>query len=172
MKKNIVIFALALGSWVSLPVWAGDVSVKWQNPDNYTDINPAEQDKDKFDANLFKSFDNIFSNLAQKLPDNYHWQITVTDLDLAGDVRPAKAGAGKLMREMKPGYRPAMSFDYKLTDDKNNVVKEGKVDIKDPTFMSRSPKLLGVNVKPFPYEEFMINQWFAQQQDQKILPTK
>jgi hypothetical protein len=147
------------------------VTVKWQNPANYTDIDPAEQDKDKFEANLFSTFDNFFANLAQKLPDNTHWQITVTDLDLAGDVRPT-VSTGRKFREVKPVYRPAMSFSYTLRDADNKVIKEDKVDISDSAFMSRSAVMSGLNTKPYPYEEFMLNQWFAQQQNLKILPTR
>jgi len=52
------------------------------------------------------------------------------------------------------------------------VIKEDKVDISDSAFMSRSAVMSGLNTKPYPYEEFMLNQWFAQQQNLKILPTR
>ena len=146
--------------------------MKWQEPANFTDINPGEQQKDKFEANLFRSFDNIFQGLAQKLPDNYQWQITITDLDLAGEVTSAPSRNGQQMREVKTSYRPAISFQYKLLDAQNNLVREDKVDLKDPMFMSRPPALIGLRTKPFPYEEYMITQWFDQQQNQKILPGK
>ncbi|MET3105384.1 hypothetical protein AAKU58_000193 [Oxalobacteraceae bacterium GrIS 1.18] len=171
MVKNLTVMILALTVGLfTVPAFAADVSVKWQDPAKFTDIDPADQDKDKFEAHLFKSFDNIFAELARELPENYHWQITVTDLDLAGEVRPRPNG--QPLRKIESGYRPAITFEYKLMDSKNVLVKQDTVDLKDPTFLSRSPQLLGVNTKPFPYEEYMIRQWFDQQQYQKVLPRK
>jgi hypothetical protein len=175
MNKITIILSLMVVSLMGLvcvSANAGDVAVNWQAPDNFTDIDPAEQPKDKFEANLFKNFDAIFAGLASKLPDNYHWEVTVTDLDLAGMVKPSARNAGRAMRVVNPIDRPAISFEYKLMDDQNKLVKEAKVDLKDPNFMSRSRVIVGVRTKEFPYEEYMINRWFEEQQNQKVLPTK
>jgi hypothetical protein len=172
MKKIAIFCAIALGCSFSPSVFAGDATVKWQEPAKFTDIDPGEQEKDKFEANLFRSFDKIFQGLAQKLPENYQWQITITDLDLAGEVRPVPSRSGRPVRDVKTNDRPAISFQYKLLDAQNNVIKEDNVDLKDPMFMSRSPVIVGLTTKPFPYEEYMISQWFDQQQNQKLLPGK
>jgi len=172
MNKPVIIFLMLIGSVISLSARAGDVTVKWQNPASYTDIDPAEEDRARFEDHLFKSFNQIFADLALTLPDNYHWEVNVTDLDLAGDARPRAAAGGREMRLMNPNSRPAISFDYTLTDGQGKVVSQGKVDLKDPNYLSRSPRIVGVAVKPFPYEEFMINQWFVQQQSQKIFPVR
>ena len=175
MNKNAIILAVAVASLMSftgLPAMAADVSVNWQQPANYTDIEPAEQPKEQFEANLFTNFDAIFAALARKLPDNLHWEVTVTDLDLAGRVIISAADAGRAMRVVKPNDRPAISFEYKLINEKNKIIKEDKVDLKDPNFLSRSRGLIGDRSKPYPYEEYMINRWFEEQQNQKILPTR
>jgi len=159
-------------SLTSLPALAGDVSVNWQQPANFADIDPGEQPKDQFEANLFKDFDAIFAGLASKLPDHYHWEVTVTDLDLAGRVIPSVGNAGRAMRVVNSNDRPAISFEYKLIDAQNKIIKQDKVDLKDPNFLSRSRALVGVRTKPFPYEEYMLNRWFEEQQNQKILPVR
>jgi len=172
MNKFAIIFLMLLGSLVSVSALAGDVTVKWQNPANYTDIDPGEEDKTTFEAHLFTSFQQIFADLAQTLPDNYHWEVTVTDLDLAGDARPRAKAGGQELRVLSPASRPAISFEYTLTDSQGKVVSHAQVDLKDANYLSRSPRVVGVGNKPFPYEEFMINQWFVQQQSQKIFPVR
>jgi hypothetical protein len=172
MKKIAVFLSVVLATLVNFPVFAGEATVKWQEPAKFTDIDPAEEQKDKFEATLFKDFDNIFAELAQRLPDNYRWQVTITDLDLAGDARPTIGGAGRKMREIKPNYPPSITFEYKLFDAQNNLLKQDKVDLKDLNFMSRPAAVIGLRTKPFPYEEYMISQWFDQQQNQKIFPSK
>ncbi|PRC94945.1 DUF3016 domain-containing protein [Solimicrobium silvestre] len=169
MNKLLLVVAAI---FISCTAFAGEVTVKWQEPEKYTDIQSGDQDKGKFEADLFKNFDSIFAELARKLPDNTVWQITVTDLDLAGEVRPSMRGSGVEMRVVKPIYRPAIMFEYKLLDAQNKVLKEAKVDLKDLGFMSRPASIIGRDRKLYPYEEYMIRQWFEQQQMQKILPGK
>jgi len=169
---------IVVGLWAGLSgLWAqtalaADVKVNWQDPSKYTDINPAEQNKDEFERNLFNAFNGMFAALGQKMPDNLHWEITVTDLDLAGEVRQPPAASGQLMRVVRNTDRPAITFSYKLTDAQGQLVKQDTVDLKDPTFMARSPKMIGLRIKPYPYEQYMINRWFEEQQNQKLLPVK
>ena len=150
---------------------AGEVDVKWQEPAKFTDIRSAEQDKDQFEAALFKNFDGIFAELAKKLPDGVRWQVTITDLDLAGEVKPALS-TGRQMRIVKQIDRPAISFTSKMADAQNQVINEAQVDLRDPSFLSRSATLIGKDRKLYPYEEFMINQWFEREQSSKVFPQK
>ena len=167
-----VLTVTALLGLFSLPAWSAQVQVVWQEPAKYTDINPGEEQKDQFEAKLLLEFNKIFTTLGQNLPDQLHWEVTVTDLDLAGEVRQPPQGGGRQIRLVTSTERPAISFSYKLTDAQGQLVKQDTVDLKDPLFLSRSAKLVGLREKPFPYEEYMIRRWFEEQQNQKVLPSK
>lgn len=172
IRIALVAVAMMAAGMFSMPAWSADVQVVWQEPAKYADINPGEEEKDKFEATLFVEFNKIFAGLAQNLPDGDHWEVTITDLDLAGEVRQPTQAGGRLIRSVKATDRPAITFTYKLTDAQGQLVKQDTVDLKDPAFMSRSPKLIGLRDKPFPYEEYMIKRWFEEQQNQKVLPPK
>jgi len=65
---------------------AGGVTVKYQDPDKFTDVPFWEQDRDQ----VLKELTTHFEALARQLPANQQLSITVTDIDLAGRVEPRR----------------------------------------------------------------------------------
>ncbi|MFZ6645340.1 DUF3016 domain-containing protein [Undibacterium sp. TJN25] len=166
MKKYILgTFAIMLaGSAV-----AGEAKVTWQNPDSYTDVRPSNQTKAGFEARVFKSLDEVFDKLAKQLPDGYSLLVTVTDLDLAGDVRPGRGPGGQDIRIVRDIDWPRMSFSYVLNNPQGQQVTAGKEDLKDINFRSG----ISINTSDsFYYEENMLKNWFNKQQEKKVFPAK
>ena len=149
--------------------YAGEAKVTWQNPDSYIDVRPANESKTGFEARVFKTLDGIFDKLAKQLPDGYKLQITVTDLDLAGDVKPMRGPGGQDIRVVKDIDWPQISFSYVLSDPQGKQVAAAKEELRDINFRS------GVSINTgnsFYYEESMLRDWFKKQQDKKLFPTK
>ena len=170
MKK--VLFSLMLTSMIAsqVPVFAGEAKVNWQEPEKYTDIRPSNESRDNFKERVFKEFNAMFSTMAKKLPDGYQMEITVTDLDLAGDVNGMYSQLGRDIRVVKELYWPRMSFSYILKNDKNEVIGSAKEEVKDMNFMMSTG--MHSNVSSFDYEEKMLNDWFNAQQKTKKFPSK
>lgn len=168
MKK--ILFSLLLAGLSASPAFAGVAKVTWQEPDKYTDIRPGNELGDSFKERLFKEFDTMFSTMAKKLPDGYQLEITVTDLDLAGDVNGMFNRLGRDIRVVKELYWPRMSLSYVLKNEKNEVLSSAKEDIKDMGFMS-SP-IVHSSGSGFDYEEKMLNDWFKAKQKMKKFPAR
>jgi len=150
--------------------YAGEVKVTWQDPEKYTDIRPSSETKEAFQEQVFKELGKVFEDLAKKLPDDVKWDVVVTDVDLAGDVRPGMRGGMNDIRIVKEIYWPRMSMTYKMTDGSGKVIAEGKDDIKDMNFMSGI--MIPTGGTNFQYEEKMLQDWFKRQQRDKVFPTK
>jgi len=149
---------------------AGEVKVTWQDPDKYTDIRPSSETKEAFQAEVFSALGKVFADMAKKLPDDVKWDVIVTDVDLAGDVRPMMRAGMNDIRIVKEIYWPRMSLTYTMTDGGGKVIAEGKDDIKDMNFMSNS--MLPSSSNSFQYEEKMLQDWFKKQQRDKKFPSK
>ncbi len=162
------IFAI-LAFCVSFSASAGDATVTWLHPDQYTDISAAEETQQSFSENLFADLDHYFAELANKLPPRYHWNVTVTDVKLAGEVI-ASFKSGQKIRVIKPLYPPAIQFEYQLLDPQNKLVSQGKVDLRDMNFMFGPDLMVTRETQSFPYEKSMIKQWFKEQQQNKVFP--
>jgi hypothetical protein len=148
---------------------AGDAKLKWENLDNFSDISPGYELKDAFRQRLMKEFGLVFSNFAKKLPDGYQLDVTVSDVDLAGDVRPSMSSANHI-RFMTTIYWPRMKFNYELRNDKNALISAGNEELRDMDYLARARIPSGAT--SFEYEEKMILDWFKKQTNAGVFPSK
>ena len=170
MRKYCFALALACGCFAYPIANAGEVKLTWQDPDNYTDIRPSNETREGFREQVFQSLGQVFADLAKKLPDDVTWNVTVTDVDLAGDVRPGMRPGGGDIRIIKDIYWPRMSFNYTMIDAKGAVIAQGKEDIADMSFLMTRP--FNISSSNFPYETKMLDDWFRKQVKNQRFPVK
>ena len=82
----------ASGGFFSAELQAGEVSVIWQSPEKYADIETDDLDQQAFQAKLFRALEKEFGKQAGRLPEGSKLTVSVTDLDLAGERRVRKDG--------------------------------------------------------------------------------
>ncbi len=144
---------------------AAEVKVIWQEPDTYRDIEPANQSRSSFRKSVFNSLEGFFTELGETLPADTTWTITVTDLDLAGQVWPASfVGLGygtNDVRVVKSIDIPRMAFSYSLTDARGNVIKSADVSIKDMGFLESG--IYRNRWDNYRYEKQMLRDWFQEE---------
>lgn len=139
-----------------------EVEVTWQNPEDYSDVRPTNESRKRFRERTFRQLDEYINELSERLPDDHKLEMTVTNLDLAGQVWPASfVGLGHSASDVRLVKRidiPRMNFSYKLTDVSGTVVKEGEVKLKDMSFQDNLRGRL--RHKALQYEKNMIREWF------------
>ncbi|GGW80340.1 DUF3016 domain-containing protein [Alteromonas halophila] len=150
---------------------AAEVKVTWQEPDEYRDIDPANQSRGAFRKQVFTNLEEYFNELAQDLPDDAVWDITVTNVDLAGQVWPASfvgfGSTGGEVRLIKSVDIPRIAFSYTLTSGSGEVMKSADVSIKDMGFMDGlTQRNHWDNLR---YEKRMLKDWFNEELSQKQL---
>ena len=167
MKKYLIasVMLSAIGAFAH----AGDVKITWQDPDKYTDVRSATERTDKFQEHVQHDLGEVFNDLATKLPDGYHWDVTVTDIDLAGDISPWRRHGFNEVRVLKDLYPPKISFSYTLKDQNNQVVAEASENLLDASYLQRSVR--GGN-QDFFYESRLLREWFGKKLRDKSFPSK
>ncbi len=139
------------------------VEVEWKNPTEYRDVKPTSQSRSAFREQTFKKLEEYLSELAEALPDGQTLSMTVTNLDLAGEVWPASfVGLGHSasdVRLIKRLYIPRMEFSYSLKGADGEVVQSKDVKLKDMSFQDRhNPFFTSETLR---YEKNMLKEWFA-----------
>lgn len=168
MKKTF--FVAAIFSVLSVSAFAGEAKVTWGDLSKFTDVVEGQENRTYFQERLVKEFGDVFNRFSDRyLPEGYQLEVKVTDLDLAGDVRPMVVQAG-MMRIVSRIYWPTMTFDYVLKNAQNEIVKSGKANLKDMDFLERIRIPTGRT--GFEYEEKMLSDWFKQQQMDNVFPAK
>lgn len=172
MKRTyIVILSSALALFTSQSLAKVEVEITWQEPEKYTDVRPANESRKRFRENTFQKLEKYLAELAEDLPDGQKLQITVDNLDLAGQVWPASfVGLGNStsdVRMIKSIDIPRMSFTYQLVDATGLIVQESAVDLKDMSFLDRFNPFF--DSESLRYEKNMLRDWFKDEFSQLIV---
>lgn len=164
MRKILLLCGLSM--LTASAVQAGEVKVQWQEPEKFTDIRPANDSRKAYRERVIKKFDGFFADMASDLPQGYKWEITVTDVDLAGDIDYFAGGAGNALRIVKDIHSPAIKFNYVLRDKHGEEVANGEEKLRDMGFMQQ---LRSVNDnEEFRYEKHMLQDWFKKELQPKV----
>ncbi|MFA9273288.1 MAG: DUF3016 domain-containing protein [Candidatus Aquirickettsiella gammari] len=159
MKKFL--FALFALTCYSNFAAAGEVKVNWGKLDDFTEISPGHETKEHFRERLKKEFEDVFAALAKKLPDGYQLTVNISDIDLAGDIRPGASFSVSQIRIMREIYWPRMNFSYELRNTQQEVIAQAKEELRDMDYLHRVRIPSGRT--SFEYEEKMLNDWFKKQ---------
>ncbi len=164
MRKILLLCGLTV--LVAGVVQAGEVKVEWQEPEKFTDIRPANDSRKAYRERVLTKFEGFFQDMAAKLPDGYQWQVTVTDIDLAGDIDYFATGSGQALRIIKDIYSPAIKFSYVLRDKHGEEVASGEEKLRDMSFMHSLHSVN--NSDEFRYEQKMLQNWFKKELEPKV----
>jgi hypothetical protein len=166
MKKFLLalsLLAVQVGS-----AHAGEAKLTWGNFDTFSDVQEGRDSRDRFRENLMKEFTDIFNAQAKKLPEGYVLSINVSDLDLAGDIRPSMSSWQ--IRIMTAIYWPRMNFSYELRNEKAELISSGTEELRDMDYLNRARFPSGVT--HFEFEERMVQDWFRRQLAAGSFPGK
>lgn len=163
----ISIVTLGLSSQV---LAQAEVEIEWDKPEKYRDVRPSNESRKRFRESTFEHIHEYMNKLALALPENKKLLMTVSDLDLAGQVWPASfAGFGQSgsdVRIIKHIDIPRMNFSYQLVDQTGEVLQQADVKLKDMSFFDRSGHFF--RNEPLRYEKNMLKRWFKKEFDSLI----
>lgn len=162
MMIRIVALAAALGLAPQAPgadsALSGPVSVEFVNPEKFTDIKVGmlRTNVDN-NAHLNGLRRHLEREAAGYLQPGQSLRIEVTDIDLAGDIRPHSNPALLDIRTVSNVYPPRMNLNYTLTDASGAVVRTGEARLKDLGFDIGSGG--GRVSDPLRYDKRMLDKW-------------
>ncbi len=133
------------------------VEVNFSDPEKFTDAADGPRGSDHGrDGNLETLKDHLVERASRALPEGQHLSVTITDVDLAGEVEPWRTGAAQDIRLIKDIYSPRIALDYRVTDASGAVVKEGSARLSDLSF---NMKLHANRSDARVYEKDLIDDW-------------
>ncbi len=132
---------------------AGEVTVKYQEPERFSDVPFWDKDREQ----VLKELTAHFQHLARQLPANQQLTVTVTDLDLAGRVEPRRRTIHDI-RVLRGGADwPTMELQYTLEQD-GKVIASGTDRLSNMIYLDQFNRY-GEN-DTLRYEKPMVDEWF------------
>ncbi|MGI2852970.1 DUF3016 domain-containing protein [Shewanella algae] len=166
MKIRYLLLAAALATSTAMaadkadenPVTeSGKVKIEWQSPKDFRDIKSASELQSRYEQRLFDTLtQSLDKDVSSSLKENQKLELTVTDVDLAGDVRPTFGATVNDIRVVKNVYPPKISFSYRLLEGEQ-VVMAGDEKLTDMQFLDHVDR---INSDSFRYEQRMLKDWF------------
>lgn len=136
-----------------------NVTVNFQDSEKFTDA------RSSFGNSTDEGYLKILSEHLQKtagkqLAAGQKLEITITDVDLAGDFIPGNMNTQDV-RIVKEIYIPRVKLSFKLLDANGKVIKEGERKLSDLNFMM-NPGLIGRN-EPLFYDKALLSDWISKE---------
>ena len=134
----------------------GPVAVRWENPAAFTEVRPRPAGAQRDDFSWIPALArHLRDSAAGRIADGEQLDITVTDIDLAGDYEPWR-NLSQDVRIVRDIYPPRMRLHFTLRDAQGRVLSEGERRLSDLGFLQGSSLL---DSDPLRYEKRMIDDW-------------
>ncbi len=133
------------------------VTVTFSEPEKFTDAADGQRGSQvRREDNLADIEDYIVERAGRYLEEGQRLNVTVTDVDLAGEVEPWRTHGAHDLRIVKDIYPPRIDLSYQLLDANGAVVKEGERKLKDMMF---NWKITINHSDPRVHEKGLIDDW-------------
>lgn len=139
-------------------VAAADITVEFQNPDDFRDVRDSLGGST--DQNALASLRTwLQENAPARLSAGQKLRVTFTDIDLAGDFLPgANVDRVRIIRSV---YIPRMELSFTVTDAAGQVVKEGTRKLTNLDFQN-SGRRIGSD-QSFFYDKMLLEDWLRKE---------
>ena len=163
-----VLVAMLLLAVPSGPAFAADpaagterVTVTMQKPEAFRDFKVTCIGMDERMRGMLADLSQFVRvSAARYLRDGDALEITVTDVDMAGEFETWRGPRACSVRVMLDIYAPRIILDFRLTDRDGKVVSAGHRDLADQLYLTRAVTL---STDPLRYEKNLLLDWFEKE---------
>lgn len=153
---------LTLSSLLLMPgaLNAAKVDIQWEEPESFQDIEAGNLGNQKdFQQQVVDELGRHIRSAADMYLDpDQQLNMTVTDIDLAGDVEYFFTRFPQGIRVVRNLHYPSIEFSYELLDSNDVVLMSGEENIRDMGFQYSGNYM--VSDAELDYEKRMIDDWF------------
>ncbi|HTP74432.1 MAG TPA: DUF3016 domain-containing protein [Burkholderiaceae bacterium] len=148
--------AILLGVVSATASAGGIVNVTFVDPERFTDAGDRSY---QYSPNVLKQLEEQFRSLGERvLADGQLLTIDVTDVDLAGELRPAPRRGGDWIRVVRGRADwPRIALRYTL-EANGQLVKRGEETLADLDYTHNIP--IYSTYQPLSWERLMLEAWF------------
>ena len=163
---NIVrtsVVALALGLAVSGAAAAQDsrVSVVFDHPEKYTDLKTSCVSGDADTRALTGELARFLQEAgARRLADGQRLEITVTNVDMAGDIESWRGPGRCDLRIVKDVYPPRIDLTFRLLGADGAEVRAGARQLRDSNYLTSAAPVTADHLR---YEKALLRDWLQKE---------
>ena len=137
------------------------VSVVFAHPETYTDLKVTCVSRDADARALMNELARFLQEAgASRLPAGQRLEITVTNVDMAGDIEIWR-GAGRCdLRVMRDVYPPRIDLRFTLTGADRAEIRTGSRQLKDLNYLTHAAPVTSDQLR---YEKALLRDWLQKE---------
>lgn len=140
----------------------GPVAVAWADPATFTELRPGPN---RYDSGRGSWLTDLAKHMRKRaeaqLPAGERLQLTIVDVDRAGDFEPWRGMRQQDIRIIRDIYPPRMTVQYQRFDANGTLIAEGERKITDPAFLVNASPISDTD--PLRYEKRMVDSWLRRE---------
>ncbi|MFT4179898.1 MAG: DUF3016 domain-containing protein [Thermomonas sp.] len=141
---------------------AGPVSVAWEDPATFTELRHSRNRWEAERGNWLTDLAKYLRKRAEaQLPAGERLELTIVDIDRAGDYEPWLGVRHQDTRIVRDIYPPRMTLRVRHFDASGALVSEGEHKLSDMAFMTNASPFNDSD--PLRYEKRMIDSWLRRE---------
>lgn len=139
---------------------AAELKIEWTDPEEFRDADHYYNGGKKSKTIVTSNLERFFERDARRyLPEGTVLEMTVTELDLAGDFEPWHRGNWDDVRIVKSIYPALIKFNYRYLGENGEVIAEGEEKLWDRLVPdSMRARFLGRS-ESYPYIKSLVRDW-------------
>jgi hypothetical protein len=141
---------------------SGPVSIRWNDPATFTEIRHSPNRYQAARGTWLTDLAEYLRKRAEtQLPAGERLELTITDVDRAGDFEPWHDVQYQDTRIVRDIYPPRMTVQVRHFDASGALVSEGERKLTDPAFLLGATPIRESD--PLRYEKRMIDSWLRRE---------
>jgi hypothetical protein len=160
--KTVLVIVLAILA-LAPPVFAQDdrVTVELANPQTFTDFKTSCVARPADVAVLAAQLERYLKTAAARvLPEGQRMEITVTNIDMAGDIEVWRNPFLCDLRTMKDVYPPRIDLSFRVLDAEGKELRGGARSLVDVNYLDRSAPS---GIDQLRYEKYLLSDWLQRE---------
>jgi hypothetical protein len=149
---------LATSTFAAAPT----VEVKFSDITKFKDLRTSPVDSERERLSLAETLrEHVVARAPRYLPQDMRLAVTITDVDMAGEIRPVGGSlATGDIRIVKDIYPPRVDLEFRLLRGDGTVVSEGKRELRDPMFLTGAAP---ARSDLLAYEKDLLDRWLQRE---------
>lgn len=142
----------------SLPA-GGRVEIQWTDPAQFTEVRYSRNRWEAIRGDWVRTLAEHMREAAEiRLQPTQRLDVTITDIDRAGDYEFGAGVSARSIRFMRDLYPPRMDLSFTLTDANGTTLAQGTRQLSDLGYLTTSTSLFG-DSDPLRYDKRLIDDW-------------
>lgn len=141
---------------------SGPVSVRWNDPSGFAELRNSHNRYESTRGGWLPQLaEYLRKRAAPRLGSGERLELTIIDVDRAGDYEPWLGIQHHDTRIVRDIYPPRMTLDFRHVDASGRVISEGERKLSDHAFLIGTTPINSSD--PLRYEKRMIDSWLRRE---------